>query len=184
MCLLQYEKTGGGRPMNWRDLNVSICGTYHECDGQPAYSWRFDEVLKFHSPGLAPVKNDNNAWHVGPDGNAAYSRRFIRTFGFYEDFAAVQAQDGWHHIRPDGSDAYSERYEWCGNFQGGRCTVRLRAGRYRHVLSDGSFSYPETWRYAGDYKDGFCVVQSDAGLLYRLGLSGHGFATQAAFCMA
>ena len=92
--------------MNWRDLSVSACGTHHECDGQPAYSGRFDEVLKFHAPGLAPVKRGDETWHVGPDGRAAYSRRFIRTFGFYEGFAAVQAQDGWHHIRPDGSDAY------------------------------------------------------------------------------
>ena len=158
--------------MNWRDLTVSACGTHHECDGQPAYSGRFDEVLKFHVPGLAPVKCGDEAWHVGPDGNSAYSRRFIRTFGFYEGFAAVQAQDGWHHIRPDGIDAYPERYEWCGNFQGGRCTVRLRDGCYRHVFADGSFAYPETWRYAGDYKDGFCVIQNNAGLCTHLDLNG------------
>jgi SAM-dependent methyltransferase len=158
--------------MNWRDLGVSACGTHHECDGQPAYSGRFDEVLKFHAPGLAPVKRCDEAWHVGPDGSAAYSRRFIRTFGFYEGFAAVQAQDGWHHIRPDGSDAYPERYDWCGNFQGRRCTVRLCDGRYRHVLADGSLAYPETWRYAGDYKDGVCVIQSDAGLCTHLDLNG------------
>ena len=158
--------------MNWRALNVSACRTHHVCDGQPAYSGRFDEVLKFHAPGLAPVKRGDEAWHVRPDGDAAYSRRFIRTFGFYEGFATVQAMDGWHHIRPDGSDAYTERYDWCGNFQGGRCTVRLRNGRYRHVLADGSFAYPETWRYAGDYKDGVCVIQSDAGLCTHLNLNG------------
>jgi len=172
VCLLQYEKAGGGRAMNWRDLSVSVCGTHHECDGQPAYSRRFDEVLKFHAPGMAPVRRGDDAWHVGPNGNAAYSRRFIRTFGFYEGFAAVQAQDGWHHIRPDGIDAYPERYAWCGNFQGGRCSVRLRDGRYRHIFADGSFAYPETWRYAGDYKDGFCVIQNDAGLCTHLDLNG------------
>lgn len=158
--------------MNWRDLSLSACGTYHECGGQPTYSGRFDEVLKFHPPGLAPVRLGNEAWHVGQDGQAAYVRRFIRTFGFYEGFAAVQALDGWHHIRPDGSDAYPDRYDWCGNFQGGRCTVRLRDGRYRHVLADGSFVYPATWRYAGDYKDGLCVIQDDAGLCTHLDLSG------------
>lgn len=172
MRLLQYEKACGGGAMNWRDLGVSACGTYHEWNGQPAYSGRFDEVLKFHAPGLAPVKRGYEAWHVGADGNATYSRRFIRTFGFYEGFAAVQAQDGWHHICPDGSDAYPERYDWCGNFRDGRCTVRLHDGRYRHVIADGSFAYPKTWRYAGDYKDGFCVIQSDAGLCTHLDLKG------------
>ena len=53
--------------MNWRDLNVSACRTHHECDGQPTYSGRFDEVLKFHAPGLAPVKRGDEAWHVDPD---------------------------------------------------------------------------------------------------------------------
>ena len=158
--------------MNWRDLNVSACGTHHECDGQPAYSGRFDDVLKFHAPGLAPVRRGDEAWHVGLDGDAAYPHRFIRTFGFYEGFAAVQTLDGWHHIRPDGSDVYPERYDWCGNYQGGRSTVRLRDGRYRHVLADGSFAYPATWPYAGDYKDGFCVIQNDAGFCTHLDLNG------------
>ena len=158
--------------MSWRGLRVSACGTHHERAGEPAYSGRFDEVLKFHPPGLAPVKQGDTAWHITPDGQAAYAKRFLRIFGFYEGVSAVQALDGWHHIRPDGSDLYADRYDWCGNFQGGRCTVRLRSGRYRHVFADGSPVYPTTWRYAGDYKDGFCVVQSDAGLSTHLDLSG------------
>lgn len=158
--------------MNWHELTVSASGTHHEKSGQPAYSERFDEVLKFHSPGLAPVKQGEVAWHICLDGQAAYTRRFLRAFGFYEGLAAVQAIDGWHHIRPDGSDTYSDRYDWCGNFQSGRCTVRLRGGGYRHVLSDGSLAYPAIWHYAGDYKDGFCVVQNNAGLSTHLDLNG------------
>lgn len=172
MRLLQHEKACGGVPMNWHDLRVSSCGTHHERDGQPVYLGRFDEVLKLHSPGLAPVKLRDEAWHVGTDGQAAYVRRFLRTFGFYEGLAAVQTLDGWHHIRPDGSDVYPDRYDWCGNFQGGRSTVRLRDERYRHVLADGSFAYPATWCYAGDYKDGFCVIQNNAGLCTHLDLNG------------
>jgi len=158
--------------MNWSDLIVSQCGTHHECDGLPAYSSRFDEVLKFHHPGLAPVRVGDEAWHVRPDGMAAYVRRFLRTFGFYEGCAAVQTLEGWHHIRSDGSDVYPDRYDWCGNFQGGRCTVRLRDGRYRHIFADGSFVYAATWSYAGDYKDGFCVIQNDSGLCTHLDLNG------------
>jgi hypothetical protein len=158
--------------MNWQELNVSASGTHHEIACQPAYPDRFDEVLTFHSPGLAPVRRANDAWHIFPDGQAAYGRRFLRTFGFYESFASVRGLEGWHHIRPDGSDAYLERYDWCGNFQNGRCTVRLIEGCYRHVLADGSRAYQGTWRYAGDYRDGFCVVQSEAGLSTHLDLSG------------
>lgn len=172
MRLLQHEKAHWGCPMSWTELNVSVLGTHHELAGQPAYSERFDEVLKFHPPGLASVKRGNEAWHIDPDGAAAYEYRFLRTFGFYEGIAAVQGFDGWHHIRPDGRDVYHDRYDWCGNFQGGRCTVRLSDGRYRHVLADGFPVYPTTWRYAGDYQDGFCVVQNDAGFSTHLDMTG------------
>lgn len=158
--------------MNWQTLSVSVCGTHHLSGDVPAYFERFDEVLKFHHPGLAPVMRDGFAWHILPDGSDAYLDRFVRTFGFYEGISAVQTSDGWCHIHPDGNEAYPERYDWCGNFQSGRATVRLRIGRYRHILMDGTPVSPDSWRYAGDYKDGCCVVQSDAGSSTHLDLHG------------
>lgn len=158
--------------MNWRDLDVSASGSHHEIAGKAAYGERFDEVLKFHPPGLAPVKRGSQAWHIRADGQPGYERRFERTFGFYEGAAAVQAHDGWHHIRPDGTDLYPARHHWCGNFQQGRSPVRLNNGRYQHILADGSLLGGTTWRYAGDYKDGFCVVQNESGLSSHLDLNG------------
>ncbi len=158
--------------MNWRALSVSVCGTHHLSGDAPAYFERFDEVLKFHHPGLAPVMRDGLAWHIHPDGSDAYLDRFVRTFGFYEGRAAVQTNDGWCHIHPDGHEVYTERYDWCGNFQSGRATVRLRGGRYRHIRMDGSPVSHDRWRYAGDYKDGCCVVQNDAGNSTHLDLHG------------
>lgn len=147
----------------WRHARIARDKTHHLVDGAPMYAARFDEVLKFHPPGLAPVRLGSTAWHIDERGNAAYSRRFIRTFGFYEGIAAVQAQDGWHHIVPDGRDLYSTRHAWCGNFQGGHCTVRGMDGRYQHFGNDGQAAYRERWRYAGDYRDGIAVVQRDDG---------------------
>ena len=149
--------------MNWADVLVSSDGTHHLFDGRPSYAARFDEVLKFRAPGLAPVRLAGSAWHIDLDANAAYERRFRRTFGFYEGLAAVVADDGWRHIRPDGIDICAERFAWCGNFQEGRCTVRDHDGRYRHITSSGDRAYPATWRYAGDYRDQIAVVQGDDG---------------------
>jgi len=159
--------------MNWWSLRASSCGTHHVDEhGAPAYDQRFDEVLKFHPPGLAPVRCRGQAWHVRSDGSAAYDRRFIRTFGYYEGLAAVVEPAGWHHISADGIDPYSRRYAWCGNFQQGRCAVRDHDGFYQHIMPEGDAAYPDRWRYAGDYRDGIAVVQTADGYSTHIGLDG------------
>ena len=133
-------------------------------DGSPLYHSRYDEVLKFHAPGLAPVRDASGSYHITPDGVPAYEARYLRTFGFYEGLAAVHSADGWFHILPDGGSMYSELYAWCGNFQEGRCPVRLPDGGYFHITEAGAPAYEERYRYAGDYRDGFAVVQREDGM--------------------
>lgn len=159
--------------MNWRLLSVSEDFTHHVINGLPAYDERFDEVLKFHEPGLAPVQCDQLAWHIDVNGHAAYQRQFQRTFGFYEGFAAVISNEGWHHIRSNGTDLTLERYDWCGNFQEGRSTVRDKDGRYFHITSSGVALYDQRWRYAGDFKDGIAVVQHSDGRSTHIDATGH-----------
>lgn len=150
--------------MSWRNLQVSACGTHHlTAQGKPAYAERFEEVLKFHAPGLAPVFRGGRSWHIRIDGAPAYDRRFLRTFGYYEGLATVVSDDGWHHVTPEGNDAYGRRHAWCGNVQQGRCTVRDVEDRYFHITPEGKDAYRARWRYAGDYRDGIAVVQADDG---------------------
>lgn len=159
--------------MSWTLLEVVPDRSHHTApNGAPAYSERFDEVLKFHAPGLAAVTRGGMAWHIRPDGSAAYERRFTRAFGFYEDLAAVVGSNGWHHITPEGRDAYAERYAWCGNFQSGRCTIRASNGDYLHIAANGRPVYSERWRYAGDYRDGIAVVQAGDGRSTHVDLGG------------
>ena len=159
--------------MNWQSLRVSACGTHHVDEhGWPAYDERFDEVLKFHLPGLAPVRHNGLAWHIRSDGLPMYDQRFIRAFGFYEGLASVVAFDGWHHIMTDGRDAYPARHAWCGNFQQGRCAVRDNDGAYCHITPAGDAVYPDRWRYAGDYRDGIAVVQAVDGYSTHIDLDG------------
>lgn len=149
--------------MTWQELAVAPSGTHHIQGSQPAYAERFDEVLKFHPPGLAAVRRGAQAWHIHPDGQAAYAHRFQRTFGFYEGLASVVGPDGWLHIDRAGHDAYRQRYAFCGNFQDGRCVVREPAGLYLHITATGDPAYAERWRYVGDFRDGIAVVQSSDG---------------------
>jgi SAM-dependent methyltransferase len=147
----------------WQNARVAPDRTHHVAGEEPLYSARFDEVLAFHAPGLAPVRRGEAAWHIDGLGAPAYARRFRRTFGFYEERAAVTDDDGWHHILPDGADLYPERYAWCGNYQGRRCAVRDEEGRYYHLDWTGRPAYAARWRYAGDYRDGIAVVQGADG---------------------
>ena len=149
--------------MDWREIEVAGDGTHHVRDGRPVYVERYDEVLKFHAPGLAPVRGTGGAFHIDAMGRPAYLRRFVRTFGFYEERAAVQAADGWHHIHVDGADLYTERHRWCGNYQCGRVTVSAANGHFLHLDQSGVPLYVSRWRYAGDYRDGIAVVQMDDG---------------------
>ena len=148
----------------WRQTRVAPDGTHHLLDDEPLYDRRFDRVLKYHAPGLAPVTDHEGAYHVDIEGGAAYSERYQRTFGFYEGRAAVDAGDEWFHILSDGSRLYEATYDWCGNYQNGRCTVRRRDGRYLHLSPEGRSVYDGTWAYAGDYRNGIAAVQRDDGL--------------------
>ncbi|HEY1354574.1 MAG TPA: hypothetical protein VGF67_33600 [Ktedonobacteraceae bacterium] len=147
----------------WRAFTCAPEGTHHILHGRPAYLKRFDEVLKFHPPGLAAVRDRSGAYHINPGGQAVYAQRHLRTFGFYQERAAVQRSGGWMHIVPDGTPLYPDRYAWCGNFQEGRCPVRLFNQRYCHLAVDGKAVYAQRYRYAGDYRDGMAVVQREDG---------------------
>jgi SAM-dependent methyltransferase len=141
---------------------------------QPLYSTRFTEVLAFHAPGLAAVKDTTGAFHIDTSGRAAYARRFTRTFGFYEGLAAVECEEGAFHIRPDGTQLYAQRHDWCGNYQEGRCTVREKqaSALYFHLDTEGRPAYSERYAYAGDYREGIAVVQEPSGLHLHIDFTG------------
>ena len=157
----------------WRQFGISEDASHHVYQGQSAYRSRFHEVLKFHEPGLAPVRDASGAYHITPDGSEAYGSRHVRTFGFYEGRAAVQSVEGWFHILSNGDPLYDDRYAWCGNYQESRCTVRLSGGDYFHIAADGTPAYRERFRYAGDFKDGYAVVQRKDGKHTHIDASGN-----------
>ena len=90
--------------------------------------------------------------------------RFQRTFGFYEDLAAVVGDDGRFHILPSGESAYPDRYAWCGNFQERRCTVRDRErSLLPHQPRQGRPHTPSAGAMPGDFRYGVAVVQAEDG---------------------
>lgn len=157
----------------WKQTTVSGCETHHCMDEVPCYEKRFDNVLKFHEPGYAPVKDKTGSYHIDIFGNPIYDQRFLRTFGFYEGFAAVETELGWFHILPNGNSVYGERYTWCGNFQEGFCPVRDQVGNYFHINRNGLRPYIQNYRYVGDFKDAIGVVCRDDGTSSHIDAAGN-----------
>lgn len=149
---MQYAKT--------KKIEISKDGTHHTIEGIPLYTTQFDTVLAFHEPGLAPVKDQTGAYHILPTGEPAYTKRFIDTFGFYNNLATVKDKAGFFHIHPDGNPAYDEIYDWCGNFQHSLCVVKNKQ-HYFHINTEGKRIYNKNYAYAGDYREGYAVVCKD-----------------------
>ena len=158
--------------LNLKDIRISRAHDYHILEGKSLYPQRFQKVLNFHPPGLAPVKDISGSYHIDTKGDAAYADRYKNTFGFYEGVATVTTESGWCHITPEGIPIYQHRYEWCGNFQEQRCCVRNQKGNYFHILSNGAPLYSDSYLYAGDYKDGIAVVCRSDGKSSHIDLEG------------
>ncbi len=163
MHWMQHEKANDRRSDNIMTVSlsatsVSHCETYHLKGESPLYGRTFLKVLKYHEPGFAPVLGDDGAYHIDLDGTPAYEFRFKRTFGFYNNKAAVESSEGWFHIHTDGTAVYPEKYAWVGNFQEEICVVRDFQGFYFHIDKKGTPLYPNRYAYAGDFKDGIAVI--------------------------
>lgn len=157
------HKTEGSKKEKWQKSSVSKDRKYHNIGGKPMYETRFDEVMSFHDPGLAPVKTGNEWFHIWPNGERAYQHSFDRAWGFYSGLAAVNLKGESFHIGIDGTPAYKKRYAWVGNFQQNLCAVKFKSGRYGHIQKDGYLAHQETYCYAGDYRENSAVVQLDNG---------------------
>lgn len=157
----------------WQGSLPSPDRTHHIKDGKALYLGRFDEVLSFHAPGLAPVRQGSVWFHIRDDGKPAYEPRFDRAFGFYNGLAAVVERGVAYHILPTGEPAYTTMFAWCGNFQEGLCSVQDLEGHYFHIHSDGTPAYPDRYAYVGDFREGAAVVFSPNRMAWHIDVKGN-----------
>ena len=158
--------------MNWQDIRVSEDSTHFLCDGKPVFGKSFAEVLKFHAPGFAPVKDDTGAYHIESKGQPLYPQRYTRTFGYYCNRAAVLDKAEWFHVDENGKKAYVNNYAWVGNYQEDVCPVRDQDNRYFHIGLSGQRVYPVSFAYAGDFKDGIGCVKTTEGFYRHIDCKG------------
>jgi len=158
--------------MDWQDIKVSADCTHFQVDGVPVFNQIFSEVLKFHAPGIAPVKDASGSYHILATGQDLYHERYSRTFGFYCNRASVVQDEEWFHINEHGQNAYPATYAWAGNYQENICVVRAGNSQYFHIDLQGKRTYTEEYVYAGDYKDGIACVKTSEGYFRHIDSNG------------
>ena len=62
----------------WQKTKISACETHHILNQNPIYRERFHQVMKYHAPGLAPVKDLTGAFHIDIDGQPAFMKDLLR----------------------------------------------------------------------------------------------------------
>jgi hypothetical protein len=159
--------------MNWQDIKVSADNSHFLFDGKQIFGRQFLEVLKFHSPGLAPVKDETGSYHIDCTGKSVYTDRFSRAFGYYCNRAAVMQGDKWYHISVNGERAYDQCYSWTGNFQENLCPVRDTNNNYFHIDLGGNRIYNGSFIYCGDFKDEIGCVKTADGLYRHIDTKGN-----------
>jgi len=159
--------------MKWQQIKVSNDSTHFLHEGNLIFGKHFIEALKFHPPGLAPVIDESGAYHINESGEALYSKRYSRTFGFYCNRSSVIDKTDWFHIDEKGNRTYSDSYSWTGNFQEDLCTVRDKENRYFHIDLNGNRIYHENYIYSGDFKDGIACVKLQNGLFRHIDTNGN-----------
>lgn len=159
--------------MNWQEIIVSEDSTQFLFKGKPIFGKTFIEVLKFHSPGIAPVLDNSGAYHIDHKGNELYKNRYSRTFGFYCNRAAVVENNLCFHINENGERVYLTSLSWTGNYQENFCTVRNEDNHYFHIDLYGNRFYKDYYVYAGDFKDGIACVKLRDGFYRHIDKVGH-----------
>jgi len=159
--------------MNWQNIKVSADNTHFLFEGKQIFEKHFIEVLKFHSPGLAPVIDQTGAYHIDINGEAIYSERYTRTFGYYCNLAAVVENEEWFHINELGKKVYGHSFKWTGNYQEYICAVRDSNNNYFHIDLNGQKLYLESYIYAGDFKDGIACVKTVNGFFKHIDTKGN-----------
>lgn len=158
--------------MNWRNIKVSEENDSFIYENKPLFEKKYHEVLKFHSPGVAPIKDERGWYHIDTEGKEVYNEKYDRVFGFYYNRASVVQKGKWFHINEKGERIYKNRYAWTGNYQENLCSVRDFNNQYFHIDSDGNEAYETKYKFVGDFKDGYACVKLQNGLYKHIDKNG------------
>ncbi|OGH79269.1 MAG: hypothetical protein A2469_04515 [Candidatus Magasanikbacteria bacterium RIFOXYC2_FULL_40_16] len=123
---------------------LDVGGLFHVFadTGLPAYSQRYKMVEDFSFGRAVVVDDQDNFFHIKPDGSPAYAERYltVKMFTIVEEdlfLSVVMDNDrNCFHIDRDGRPAYLYRFDYAGDFSSGLAPIRTDEVYY-YILPNG-----------------------------------------------
>ncbi|MEL6135314.1 MAG: WG repeat-containing protein, partial [Bacteroidota bacterium] len=114
---------------------------------------------------LAGVWDEDQWFHIQPDGRPLYEPRYIWVGNFQQGRCVVQDADTYFfHIREEVGQRLSEaKFLYAGDFREGAAAVQLRNGAFTHIDAEGNYLHGKEYVDLGVFHKGFAIAKDSGG---------------------
>jgi hypothetical protein len=131
--------------------------------GEAIYPHKFHRTFGFYC-GLAAVVENDNWFHISPNGFAIYVQRYAFVGNYQQNIAVVCDKDGFYfHIDKSGLPLYEKKWHYSGDFREGIAVVQAENGLSTHIDNQGQFLHSHWFLDLDVFHKGFARAKDDDG---------------------
>ncbi|MAI36324.1 methyltransferase [Alteromonas sp.] len=131
--------------------------------GEAIYPHKFNRTFGFYC-GLAAVVENDDWFHILPNGFAAYAQRYTFVGNYQQNIAVVCDKDGFYfHIDKLGQPLYENKWLYCGDFREGIAVAQAENGLSTHIDKQGQYIHSYWYLDLDVFHKGFARAKSDDG---------------------
>lgn len=131
--------------------------------GEAIYPHKFNRTFGFYC-GLAAVVENDDWFHILPNGFAAYTQRYAFVGNYQQNIAVVCDKDGFYfHIDKLGQPLYENKWYYCGDFREGIAVAQAENGLSTHIDKQGRYIHSYWFLDLDVFHKGFARAKSDDG---------------------
>jgi hypothetical protein len=127
------------------------------------YPHKFNRTFGFYC-GLAAVVENDDWFHILPNGFAVYAQRYAFVGNYQHNIAVVCDKDGFYfHIDKLGQPLYENKWHYCGDFREGIAVAQAENGLSTHIDKQGRYIHSYWFLDLDVFHKGFARAKSDDG---------------------
>lgn len=131
--------------------------------GEAIYPHKFNRTFGFYC-GLAAVVENDDWFHILPNGLAVYAQRYAFVGNYQQSIAVVCDKDGFYfHIDKLGQPLYEKKWIYCGDFREGIAVAQDENGLSTHIDKQGRYIHSCCFLDLDVFHKGFSRAKSDDG---------------------
>ena len=131
--------------------------------GEAIYPHKFNRTFGFYC-GLAAVVENDDWFHILPNGFAVYAQRYVFVGNYQQNIAVVCDKDGFYfHIDKLGKPLYENKWLYCGDFREGIAVAQAENGLSTHIDKQGRYIHSYWFLDLDVFHKGFARAKSDDG---------------------